>query len=111
LNNRLVTRIVFSLVIVIIFIFAIFYWTNMSVQKELGQKFEQQYASGILQQTELALDLAYGQSEALVQALEHNSEMIEAFADGDRERLGTLLAPLFESWVDEYDIAQSNYNL
>lgn len=109
MNNRLVTRIVFSLVIIIIFIFAIFYWTNMSVQKELGQKFEQQYASGILQQTELALDLAYGQSEALVQALEHNSEMIEAFADGDRERLGTLLAPLFESWVDEYDIAQLQF--
>ena len=50
MNNRLVTRIVFFSDYYY-FYFCDFYWTNMSVQKELGQKFEQQYASGILQQT------------------------------------------------------------
>jgi len=93
----------------IITVFTVFYWTNMSVQKGLTWELEQQYASSILQKTELALESAYDQSEALVQALEHNPDIIKAFAEGDRELLGTLLAPLFSSWEKEYDIAQLQF--
>lgn len=109
MRNRLATKIILYLVLFITTVFAVFYWTNMSVQKELIQELEQQYASSILQQTELALESAYDQSEALVQALEHNPDIIKAFADGDRELLGTLLNPLFDSWEKEYDIAQLQF--
>jgi methyl-accepting chemotaxis protein len=57
----------------------------------------------------MALEFSYQQSEALVHALKHNPDIIKAFADGDRELLGTLLAPLFESWEKEYHIAQLQF--
>jgi len=97
LKNRLVTKIVVYLVSFVTIIFAIFYGINVSVQKKLINEFEQQYSVSILNQAELALDSAYDQSEALVQALEHNPEILKAFANGDRELLGALVTPLFES--------------
>lgn len=109
MKNRLVTKIVLYLVLFITCVFVAFYLTNISVQKKLIEEFEHQYANSILQQTEMALEFSYQQSEALVHALKHNPDIIKAFADGDRELLGTLLAPLFESWEKEYHIAQLQF--
>ncbi|HQD90735.1 MAG TPA: methyl-accepting chemotaxis protein [Syntrophomonadaceae bacterium] len=109
MKNRLVTKIVVYLVSFVTIIFAIFYGINVSVQKKLINEFEQQYSVSILNQAELALDSAYDQSEALVQALEHNPEILKAFANGDRELLGALVTPLFESWEKEYDVSQLQF--
>jgi len=109
MKNRLVTKIVLYLVLFITCVFVAFYLTNISVQKKLIEEFEHQYANSILQQTEMALEFSYQQSEALVHALKHNPDIIKAFADGDRELLGTLLAPLYADWEKEYNVAQLQF--
>jgi len=109
LKNNLVAKIVLYLVFFVVVIFAFFYGTNVSVQNELIREFEQQYSMSVINQVDLALESAYDQSEALVQTLEHNPEIIKAFAEGDRELLGELLAPLYESWQTEYDVSQIQF--
>lgn len=109
MKNQLKTKIVLYLVIFILTVFSVFYWTNLTVQKALIKDFEQQYSDSVLQQTEIALKAAIDRSEVLVQALEHNAEIVSAFANGDREQLGQLLAPLFISWQEEYNLAQLQF--
>lgn len=109
MKNNLVAKIVLYLVFFVVVIFAFFYGTNVSVQNELIREFEQQYSMSVINQVDLALESAYDQSEALVQTLEHNPEIIKAFAEGDRELLGELLAPLYESWQTEYDVSQIQF--
>lgn len=109
MKKRLATKIVVNLVVFVVIIFALSYGINVSVQNKLVDELEEQYAMSILNQTELALNSAYDQAEALAQALEHNPEIARAFADRDRELLESLVAPLYTSWQTEYDVAQLQF--
>lgn len=109
MTNQLKTRIVLYLLLFITVIFLFFYGTNLVVQKSLLRDFEKQYSQGIMEQTDHALQAAYDRSQVLVQALEHNADITAAFAEADRTRLGKLLVPLYESWQQEFDLAQLQF--
>lgn len=108
-KDSMKTRIILSLVLFNIVIFSIFYWNNMALQKMLIKDFEDEYARRVMEITNTTVEVAKEEAVPLSNSLAGHEDIIEAFAARDREKVKSIIDPVFSSWNENHGVAQLHF--
>ena len=108
-KTSLKTKIILYLVVFNVVIFSVFYWNNMNLQRKLVSDFERDYAERVVQMVENSIGEAQKEATLLSEVLGSNEEVVRFFAARDKERLRTIVDPLYKSWKEKHAVAQLQF--
>ncbi len=108
-KNSIKTRMTIAVIILNVIIFGVFYWNNLVLQKALIKDFENQYVAEVENTVQDCIEDALDEAALFADTLISFPGVVEAFQNGDREKLAGLLHPIYEGWNENYNIAQIQF--
>ncbi len=109
MKENIKTRVIAYLILFNFVVFSLFFWNNVASQKALIKEFEDQYAAEVGNTVSACLDSAMKEATLFADTLISYPGVKEAYIDQDRDKLATLLQPIFQGWKQEHSVAQIQF--